>query len=182
MTEAKIKCGASGWRGIISDDFTFLNVVKVAQGIARYVKEKERPTVKNGVIVGYDTRFLSEKFAATAAGVLSANGIKVFLTQRDTPTPVISCEIIKKKLAGGINITASHNPAAYNGLKFSPSWGGPALPETTAAIEKSCQTIQRADIKSIDFESAKNQKLVAYIDPRPQYLKHIRQLVDLKSI
>src|SRR3989339_667183 len=135
MTEAKIKFGTSGWRGIISDDFTFQNVSKVAQAIARYVKEKEKQTVKNGVIVGYDTRFLSEKFAATAAGVLSANGIKVFLTQRDTPTPVISCEIIKKKLAGGINITASHNPASYNGMKFSPSWGGPALPETTKLIE-----------------------------------------------
>src|SRR3989339_927424 len=113
MTEAKIKFGTSGWRGIISDDFTFQNVSKVAQAIARYVKEKEKQTVKNGVIVGYDTRFLSEKFAATVAGVLSANGIKALLTDRDTPTPVISYEIIKRKLAGGVNITASHNPSSY---------------------------------------------------------------------
>ncbi|OGF49038.1 MAG: hypothetical protein A2231_08480 [Candidatus Firestonebacteria bacterium RIFOXYA2_FULL_40_8] len=175
MTEAKIKFGTSGWRGIISDDFTFLNVVKVAQGIARYVKEKERPTVKNGVIVGYDTRFLSEKFAATAAGVLSANGIKVLLTKRDTPTPVISYEIIKRKLAGGINITASHNPASYNGMKFSPSWGGPALPETTKIIEDYANDPLQKVLPGDD-------KNVVALDPREAYLKVIRNKVDLKLI
>ncbi|MEI6846360.1 MAG: phosphoglucomutase/phosphomannomutase family protein, partial [Candidatus Firestonebacteria bacterium] len=175
MTAAKIKFGTSGWRGIISDDFTFANVSRVAQAIARYVKEKEKATVKNGVLVGYDTRFLSEKFAATAAGVLSANGLKVFLTKRDTPTPVISCEIIKRKLAGGINITASHNPSSYNGLKFSPSWGGPALPETTKIIEEYAND-PRLVVKEED-----NRNVVS-LDPREAYLKIIRNKVDFKLI
>ena len=175
MTEAKIKFGTSGWRGIISDDFTFLRVQKAAQAIARYVKEKEKHNINNGVIVGYDTRFLSEKFAASAAGVLSANGIKVLLTKRDTPTPVISYEIIKRKLAGGINITASHNPSSYNGLKFSPSWGGPALPETTKIIE------QYANDPKLELKGENDRKVLS-LDPREEYLKVIKEKVDLKLI
>ncbi|MFH1074620.1 MAG: phosphoglucomutase/phosphomannomutase family protein [Candidatus Firestonebacteria bacterium] len=175
MTEAKIKFGTSGWRGIISDDFTFFKVSKVAQAVARYVKEKEKEAVKNGVIVGYDTRFLSEKFAATAANVISAAGIKVLLTKRDTPTPVISYEIIKRKLAGGINITASHNPSSYNGLKFSPSWGGPALPETTKIIENYANDPELKILPEDD-------KNVILLDPREAYLKVIRNKVDFKLI
>ncbi|MCX5777265.1 MAG: phosphoglucomutase/phosphomannomutase family protein [Candidatus Firestonebacteria bacterium] len=175
MTEAKIKFGTSGWRGIISDDFTFLRVQKAAQAIAKYVKEKEKHIINNGVIVGYDTRFLSEKFAASAAGVLSANGIKVLLTKRDTPTPVISYEIIKRKLAGGINITASHNPSSYNGLKFSPSWGGPALPETTKIIE------QYANDPKLELKGENDRKVLS-LDPREEYLKVIKEKVDLKLI
>ncbi|MFH1541019.1 MAG: hypothetical protein ABID79_04105 [Elusimicrobiota bacterium] len=158
-----IKFGTSGWRGIIADDFTFDNVKLVTQAISDYIKtgcsqaglqqmksvakakkaecskaHVARP-LSPAVIVGYDTRFHSENFAKISSTVLAANGIKVFLTKRDCPTPVISYEILRQKIDGGLNFTASHNPAEYNGLKFSPSWGGPALPETTDAIEKKLQ-------------------------------------------
>jgi alpha-D-glucose phosphate-specific phosphoglucomutase len=89
---------------------------------------------------------------------------------------------LRRKAAGGINFTASHNPPRYNGLKFSPAWGGPALPETTKAIEKSCLEIKPEQIKSMPLEEAKKKKLVEYIDPRPAYLKRVKELVNLKAI
>src|SRR5512145_2800151 len=133
MAIEKIRFGTSGWRGVIADDFTMGRVRAVTQAIADHLiaqglKDK-------GVIVGYDTRFLSERFAAEAARVFAAAGLRAYLANRDVPTPVVAFEIIRRKAAGGINFTASHNPPEYNGLKFSPSWGGPALPETTKDIE-----------------------------------------------
>ncbi|MFH1825227.1 MAG: phosphoglucomutase/phosphomannomutase family protein [Candidatus Firestonebacteria bacterium] len=176
--DCKIKFGTSGWRGVISDDFTFNNVRKVSQAIANYVLEKDASSgtrVNNGIIIGYDTRFLSEEFAKVAAQVLSSNGIKVLLTKRDVPTPVIAYEIIRRKLAGGINITASHNPPEYNGLKFSPSWGGPALPETTKIIEN------YANNKNLIIKSNLKSE-IKKINPRMNYIKNIEEKVDLTLI
>ena len=108
---------------------------KCIPAIADYVlKTSGKPGIKPSVVIGYDTRFLSGRFAKTSAEVLAGNGIEAILCDRDTPTPVIAYEIINKKLSGGINYTASHNPFQYNGLKFSPEWGGPALPQTTGAV------------------------------------------------
>jgi len=170
-----IKFGTSGWRGIISDDFTFDGVRRAAQAISDYAKRKERALLKNGLLIGYDTRFLSEKYAYACAEVISSNGLRVVLTKRDTPTPVISYEIIKKKFAGGINITASHNPPNYNGIKFSPSWGGPALPETTKMIEALANNpgirVKAGDSSRIRME-----------DFCEDYLKDIRNKVDMKLI
>ena len=108
------------------------------------------------------------------------------LTKRDCPTPVISYEIIRRKTDGGINFTASHNPPEYNGLKFSPSWGGPALPETTKAIEKRCEELLQAssktEIKEIDFSEGKKKGLIEEIEPENLYIKRLHQLVDLKAI
>src|SRR5687767_10515437 len=128
-----IKFGTSGWRDIIADGFTFPNLRLCTQAIAEIIfreKNDNKP-----VIVGYDTRFLSEQFAAEAARILANNGLEVRLSERDCPTPVVAFEIIRSGAAAGLNITASHNPFDYNGLKFSTAWGGPALPETTKAIE-----------------------------------------------
>ena len=179
-----IKFGTSGWRGIIADEFTFANVRIVTQAIASYLNKKADEAKKTfcSVIIGYDTRFLSEDFARCSAEVLAGNGIKTFLCNRDTPTPVIAFEILRRKADGGINFTASHNPPQYNGLKFSPSWGGPALPETTQIIEKYCRELRTPEVRSMRFSEAEEQKLVETINPRPAYLKRIRQLVDLKSI
>ena len=178
-----IKFGTSGWRGIIADDFTFDNVKIVTQAIADYLLNDDKNYKKDKpVIIGYDTRFLSEKFAALSAEVLAGNKIKVLLCNRNTPTPVIAYDIVKNKLAGGINFTASHNPPEYNGLKFSPSWGGPALPETTQVIEKYCQKLTVKDVKSISLEQALKNKIVQYYDPRPAYLKRIKELVDFKLL
>ncbi|MDR3112338.1 MAG: phosphoglucomutase/phosphomannomutase family protein [Elusimicrobiota bacterium] len=174
-----IKFGTSGWRGIIADDFTYKNVAIVSQSIANFIKEEQN---KASVIVGYDTRYMSEDFAKTTSEILAGNGIKTLLCKRDTPTPVISYEIIRLGLSGGINFTASHNPYNYNGLKYSPGWGGPALPETTKKIEKFCVQIQSKDIKSIPFERAVKDKLIILHDPRKTYLKRIKQLVDFKAI
>ncbi|MHB9155517.1 MAG: phosphoglucomutase/phosphomannomutase family protein [Endomicrobiales bacterium] len=179
-----IKFGTSGWRGIIADDFTFANVRLVTQAISHHLNKQSDEQKKNqcAVIVGYDTRFLSEHFARAAAEVLAANSIRALLCRRDTPTPVIAFEILRRKTDGGINFTASHNPPVYNGIKFSPSWGGPALPETTKAIEKYCREIKPGQIKVMGFDAAVKQKLVEEIDPRPAYLKRIKELVNFKAI
>lgn len=178
-----IKFGTSGWRGIIADDFTFDNVKIVTQAIANYLINDDKEYKKDkAVIIGYDTRFLSDKYAEISAQVLAGNKIKVLLCKRNTPTPVIAYDIIKNKLAGGINFTASHNPPEYNGIKFSPSWGGPALPETTQKIEKYCTQITVKDVKIMSLEQALKNKTVEYYDPRPVYLKRIKQLVNFKLL
>ena len=125
-----IKFGTSGWRGIIAEDFTFANARLVCQAIADYLKQEG--LASKGVVIGYDTRFQSETFAAAAAEVMAGNGIISYFTSRDCPTPVVSFAIREGRRAGGLNITASHNPPEYNGLKFSPDTGGPA-PETSSS-------------------------------------------------
>ncbi|MFH0948733.1 MAG: phosphoglucomutase/phosphomannomutase family protein [Elusimicrobiota bacterium] len=191
-----IKFGTSGWRGIIADDFTFDNVKLVSQAIADYIKSEIRKTeirrlgkIKNpisqspAVIIGYDTRFHSDNFAKISSTVFAANGIKTLLTKRDCPTPVISYEILRRKIAGGLNFTASHNPPEYNGLKFSPSWGGPALPETTEEIEKKLQiTNYKLRIKEMSYDEGKGKKLIEEIEPEKSYIKRIKELVDLSAI
>ncbi len=131
-----IKFGTSGWRGLIARDFTFDNVRVATQGIADHWKaELERPGSpihgrKPVVIIGHDTRFLGREFALAVAEVLAANGLQPLLCQRDAPTPVIAFAIRSKKAIGGINMTASHNPAEYQGLKFSVQNGAAAPPKS----------------------------------------------------
>lgn len=178
-----IKFGTSGWRGIIAEEFTCDNVRIVTQAIANYITEDSKD-YKSGqaVIIGYDTRFMSEKFAAVSAEVLAGNKIKALLCKRNTPTPVIAFDIIKNKLAGGINFTASHNPPEYNGIKFSPSWGGPALPETTKLIEKYCAEISIKNVKMIPLNDGLKSKIIEYYDPKSAYIKRIKELVNFKAL
>src|SRR6056297_1917846 len=131
---SQIKFGTSGWRGILCDEFTIANVRVVIQAIADHLHAQGIGGL--GVVVGYDARFMGKDFAREAVRVLAGAGIKSYLCARDTPTPVISHELIRRGAAGAINFTASHNPYDYNGIKFSPAWGGPALPETTTDIEQ----------------------------------------------
>ena len=139
---AAIKFGTSGWRGLIARDFTFDNVRLATQGIAEYLLKPSgqangEPVARSkSVILGYDTRFLGREFSLAAAEVLAANGLEPVICQRDAPTPVIAHTIRLRKAAGGINMTASHNPAEYQGLKFSTSNGAPAQPEVTREIEE----------------------------------------------
>jgi len=174
-----IKFGTSGWRGVIAEDFTYDNVRIVTQAIAKLVNEEHK---KASVIVGYDTRYMSEDFAKASARVLAGNGIKALLCKRNAPTPVVSYEIIRSKLAGGINFTASHNPYTYNGIKYSPSWGGPALPETTKKIEKYCANISQKDVKIISYEQGVKDGIIELYDPRSAYIKKIKQLVNFKAL
>ena len=182
----KIKFGTSGWRGLIARDFTFANVRLATQGIADYLKaELARPEApihgrKPVVILGYDTRFLAREFALAAAEVLEASGFTPLLCDRDTPTPVIAHTIRHRKAIGGINMTASHNPAEYQGLKFSTYNGAPATPEVTRQIEAAIDRLIAVDwsftAKVIGTYNCKT------IDPRPDYFKQIRRLIDFSVI
>lgn len=176
----KITFGTSGWRGIIADDFTFEHVRIVSQAIAEVVKSSKHPQI----MIGYDSRFMAEDFSRVIAEVLTGNEIKVFLCETPTPTPVISYTIIDRQLAGGINITASHNPAHYSGIKFNPESGGPALPEITKAIEQEIERIQhgRKPIRRERLQEASRMGLFESIDPRQPYFEAIRKKIDFERI
>ena len=177
----EIKFGTSGWRGIIAKDFTFTNVRIVIKAIADRLAAEGKE--KAGVVIGHDNRFMGENFSRDAVGVLAASGIKSWLCREGVPTPVIAFEILHRKAAGGINFTASHNPPHYNGIKFSPDWGGPALPETTHDLEKRIREIQGGTaIESMDFSRAVAEGWVEEIDPHPSYLARLRELVDMEAI
>ncbi|NQT91061.1 MAG: phosphoglucomutase/phosphomannomutase family protein, partial [Candidatus Omnitrophica bacterium] len=149
----------------------------VTQAIADYINSR-RHNKRPQVVVGYDTRFLSKEFADETAKVLSANNIRVLLSDRDVPTPVIAYHVIKARCAGGINFTASHNPPCYNGIKFSPESGGPAPPEVTGIIERN---IARLKKKPRPVYKSK-PSLIRTFDPRPPYLKQIEKIIDFKAI
>jgi phosphoglucomutase len=169
VTSQAIHFGTSGWRGIIADDFTFPGVRRASAAIAGHVlARKKSPTI----IVGYDTRFFSPEFALASAAVLRSHGCRVLLCDEPTPTPVIAHAILHGKLDGGVNITASHNPAAYNGLKFSGPDGGPALPEITKDIEK--RAAATADTWADQHEVPNDFPAV---HPREPYFEQLRGMI-----
>jgi len=177
----KIKFGTSGWRDIIADGFTFENVRKVSKAISLYLSSKhDRPKV----IVGYDTRFMAERFAEVVAGVLTADGVSVQLCEKPTPTPVISHAIVSQQLSGGVNITASHNPPEYCGIKFNPETGGPALPEVTGEIERLIEEIQnrREEIIYSSLDEARSKGLLITTDPKESYFESLKKVVDFSAI
>jgi phosphoglucomutase len=172
MTTA-IKFGTSGWRAIIADDFTFANVRLAVAAIADHARSRNgKPTL----IVGHDTRFFAEEFSLTAAQILREHGVHVLLCERATPTPAIAYEIKRRKIDGAINFTASHNPAEYQGLKFSVPDGGPALPEVTHDIEaRTAKMGERAQAKP-------NDEAFEKIDPRDAYLERLGELINFKAM
>jgi phosphoglucomutase len=178
---AQITFGTSGWRGILCEDFTYHNVKVVVQAIADTIKAGGEGD--KGVVIGCDTRFMGQRFVEASARVLAGAGIKAYICERDTPTPVISFEILRRGAAGGINFTASHNPPEYNGVKFSPSWGGPALPETTKEIERRANaTISTDCYTELTLEDAGKQGLAETINPQETYLQALEQKVDFDAI
>ena len=172
-----IKFGTSGWRGIIGEDFTFDRVRVATQGIANYLKQSGQKG--SGMVVAYDTRFLSEKFALEGAKIFAFNGIQAFLCNRDAPTPCVSFETVRRKAMGAINFTASHNPPEYNGLKFSTANGAPALPEVTKGIEREIHALQERNERIDVYEKS---ELIETIDPKDRYLQELRSKVDLDVI
>ena len=177
----RISFGTSGWRGILCDDFTFANVKVVTQAIADELREVDGAA--GGVVIGYDARFMGNRFAREAAKVLVGAKIPVFLCDRDTPTPVIAHELLRRQAAGGINFTASHNPAEYNGLKFSPATGGPALPTTTKAIEDRANAmLLEICYREMPLEQAQSAGLFSVIDPLPAYFTTLRKMIDFNAI
>jgi phosphoglucomutase len=172
----KIKFGTSGWRAIIADEFTYANVRLATEAIGRYVKRRNNsPTL----LVGYDTRFASENFGAEVARVLSSQNIRAKLCSQAVPTPAVALTIMREKLDGAINITASHNPGEYNGLKFSTSDGAPALPEATSDVENEIVRLQES---KWEFTAAPNAALIESIDIGPAYLRDLATKVDVKKI
>ncbi|MBI2860386.1 MAG: phosphoglucomutase/phosphomannomutase family protein [Chloroflexi bacterium] len=176
-----IKFGTDGWRAIIAEDFTFDNVRICAQAVAGYLQESG--LAGRGLVIGYDTRFASEDFAAAAAEVVAGNGIKVYLCPRPTPTPVVSYAVLDRKAGGAVVITASHNPARWNGFKFKDEHGSSASPETTADIERRIAGILAGqEIKRLHLAVARQQGLVQDYDPEPAFFQQMGRLVDLDAL
>jgi alpha-D-glucose phosphate-specific phosphoglucomutase len=176
-----IKFGTDGWRAIMAEEFTFPNVRRVAFAIAKYVKDTQKAS--KGVVIGYDTRFLSDKFAETCARVLLGADIKVLLLERDAPTPVTAFTVVNRNAAGAIMITASHNPPYYNGIKFIPEYGGPASPQITAQIESNLLTIMPNEkILEKSIEKGIAEKMLEKVEPSEDYFKKITELVDFDTI
>lgn len=187
-----IHFGTDGWRGVISDTFTFHNLRRISQAIADAVASEEwlngvtsgpKPDSKR-MVVGFDTRFLSDRYAAEAARVLAANGYKVYLTTADVPTPSVSYTVRHLGAIAGIMITASHNAPRYNGVKLKAAQGYSAAREQCRRVD-----VYLSDNESrgrgpnlMDFEQARNEGLIERINPTPAYYDHLRQLIDFDKI
>jgi phosphoglucomutase len=172
-----VKFGTSGWRGLIADDFTFANIRLALKAIAEHVRSKTRtPTI----LVGYDTRFYSEEFSRLAVDILQDQGIHALLCETFTPTPAIAYEIVRRKLDGAINFTASHNPAQYHGLKFSSSDAGPALPEVTKDIEgRAARLFREGGVPPVAHEETRK---VEKVNLRESYLRRLEELVRFEVL
>ena len=176
-----IKFGTDGWRGIIAQDFTFDNVRICAQAVADYLKKAT--LAQRGLIIGYDTRFASEDFASAAAEVVAGNGIRVYLCPNATPTPVISYGVIARKAGGAIVITASHNPAKWNGFKLKTQDGAGAPPKVTAELERYIsRLISTGKINQMPLSQALEQGAAEYLDLTPFYLQHLTSLINLDEL
>lgn len=168
-----IRFGTSGWRAVLAEEFTFGNARRVITAIARVLVEDGRKGEL--VLVGYDTRFLADRFAGEAGRILAAEGFRAEVSSRPVPTPVLAFEIVRRRAAGAVNFTASHNPPRYLGIKFSTSDGAPALPETTARIEA-------AIAGSGAVGPPGDAPVPAAFDPVPAYLADLRAKVDAAAI
>jgi len=173
----QIKFGTSGWRAVMAEEFTFANVRRAVNGIARHVASRKPSGAR--VIVGRDPRFLGETFCSMAVEILSAHGITPLLIAEPAPTPTIAYAVMHEHADGAINFTASHNPPEYNGIKFSTPDGAPALPEVTKHIEAEIVAFDfGADFPKSTAKDVKSQSL----EPRRMYLDRLREVIDLPAI
>lgn len=175
----KISFGTDGWRGMIAEDYTFANVRRCAQGFADYLIDQGH--LDEWVVVGYDRRFSSENFAQAVAEVLAGNGLRVYLTDGATPTPVISYSVVAKKAIGAVNITASHNPATDNGFKVRDRHGGAIDPGGLIDIESRIPDSEE-QVKRQPLSEALDEERVIRFDPAPDYIQQIKRLIDLQPI
>ena len=193
-----IRFGTSGWRGIVSDEFTFSNVRKVAHAAAGSVKESPEvghnsddyrqflagtaPSRVPTVVVGYDTRFLSEDFAREVASVFANDGVRTLFSKEDLPTPAAAWAVLAHKAVGGVMITASHNPANYNGFKWMPYWGGAASPEITNDLERRIELMGDHSVKTMSDERSVKESWTETLDFRKSYFDQLESLLDVKAI
>src|ERR1700690_2203103 len=176
---SQIKFGTDGWRAVISDTFTFENVRIVAQAVADWVNKNNPPSVLKSASVGYDNRFLSAEYAQAFAEVFAANGIKTYLSDTSLPTPALSFGVVGLSNVCGIMITASHNPAKFNGIKIKTAQGGAASKDITNAVEG---YLGQTDIKSFSLDQARSEGLIVVHDFKKEYVKFIRGYLDLKKM
>jgi len=174
-----IHFGTDGWRAVISDEFTFENVRKVAQAIADWVNEfnGHQPAA---MVVGFDTRFLSDRYAIEVSRVLAANDIKVHLTQSDAPTPAVSLAIKQLSAQGGVMITASHNAPRYSGIKLKASYGGSASNEDCRRVEYHLE--RGVEVRSVEYEAARKNGLIQRFNPEWMYNAHLETLISREVI
>lgn len=176
--------GTDGWRAVIAEDFTFANVELVARAAAQFFKKQ--PNAERGIVVGYDARFLSDRFAAAVARVFASEGMTVWLTSGISSTPQVSLTARQKKLAGGVIITASHNPAEYNGFKLKASYGGPSGPEDIAKVQANVTKLENNPPKRAKALPALadlvKARQVRMFDSKELYLDYIRKKIDLDAI
>ena len=187
-----IHFGTDGWRAVISDTFTFHNLRLVTQAIADAINSGDWQVVKNTgrsvdphkMVVGFDTRFLSDRYAADVARVLAANGYTVFLAQADAPTPAISYAVHHLGAIAGAVITASHNAPRYNGIKLKAAYGGAALPEQSHRVEVYLNDNEERSRgpNLMDWEQARKLGLIERFNPIPAYYDHLRTLINFDII
>ena len=173
---SSIKFGTDGWRGVIAEDFTFANARIVAHAVARYVVRNE--DARKGVLIGYDHRYAADRVAAAVAEVISAGGTPVWLADKPCPTPAISYLVRHRGAAGGIVITASHNPYRWNGIKYKASYGSSALPSIVAQIEQELDAVLQKGVPPLP----PRQDLIQPLEPRAPYLDALEKLVDWKRL
>jgi len=173
-----IKFGTDGWRAIISQDFTFENVRIASQAVADHFVGAAHCAAPTFVI-GYDWRFLSEKYAELAVEVLAGNGIKVLLSDKAVPTPLVSFAIKNKKLSGGLMITASHNPPYYNGLKIKAPYGGSADEGITKSVES---LLAKNPVRSMEFKKGIDSGAIELVDLKKDYMKFVKAYIDFKPM
>src|SRR5258706_788074 len=182
---AQIKFGTDGWRAVIAEDFTFANVARVAQATADFWQSEIRNPKSEifgrepKVIVGYDRRFFSDRFAQTTAEVFAGNGFKVVLTPEPTPTPSVSLALKQRAAVGGVMITASHNPPMFNGFKLKSHFGGSAESATCQAIEA---LLDRNPVRAQSLESATRDKTIVIEDIRPAHFHALKRLANFKLV
>ncbi|MBN1869956.1 MAG: phosphoglucomutase/phosphomannomutase family protein [Candidatus Omnitrophica bacterium] len=180
MANNEIKFGTDGWRGVISDNFTFKNVSIVGQAISDWIKNDLKPIEgAKRVAVGYDTRFLGREYAQIIGCILAKNDIEVYFSDKPIPTPAISYGVVKIKGVAGIMITASHNPAKFNGVKIKTSQGGGASTEITKKVE---QYLEKTTVKTMEFDAAVQEGRMKIHDFTVAYLKFMKSYIDLKRI
>jgi len=177
-----VKFGTDGWRAVISEEFTFANLRLVAQAIADFVLEED--SSDPSVVIGFDTRFLSDRYAAEVACVMAANDIHALLARADTPTPAISYAVANRNATAGVMITASHNPPRYNGVKLKASYGGSASPEQHRRVEGFLENNENAgrEPRLMTLEDAVRADKIVKFDPAWAYYEHLGTLVDLDII
>jgi len=177
----QIQFGTDGWRAVIAEDFTFPNVRALAASVARLLKETGM--AERGLVVGWDTRYASDRFAEAVAQVVTAQGIKVYLGSYFAPTPACSYAILQRGAGGGVVITSSHNPSEWNGFKYKPEYAGSASPEVVAKLEAPLDAILAAgEPPRLALDEAERKGLLERYDFRPDYLQAIGRLVDLSRI